>query len=238
MRVLLRSTLVTTLIVLAGLTVGWLIYKPNATDSASAAPGLQVPRSCVPPELAAIKQLISKTNDPQARRALQAKEAAGEQAALECAVNATLHPPAAKPDQAVLLPTPAVAPTPTLEVGLQHAELLPVGDFLPSEDGNNMWVGTVNGRDLQVFAGSTSGPNDNGQQNQSVQVQGALRLIVNGDGLHASEYRTPGRHGDVQLVAACGATLVAQAQDGTLFAFDAAALEYVQRPVSCPTATP
>ncbi len=238
MRVLLRSTLVTTLIVLAGLMLWWLIYKPNATDSASAALGLQVPWYCVPPELTAIRQLISQTNNPEARRTLQAKEAAAEHAALECAANATLHPPAVKPGQAVLLPTPAVASTPTLEVGLQHAELLPVGDFLPSDDGNNMWVGTVNGCDLQVFAGSTSGPDDNGQQNQPAQVQGALRLIVNGDGLHASEYRTPGRHGDVQLVAACGAILVAQAQDGTLFTFDAAALKYVQGPVSCPTAIP
>jgi len=153
----------------------------------------------VPPELSGIKQLLVRTADPRARQFLLAKEEAAQQAALDCAANATAHPPAPKPAglAGVLLPTSISALAATLPVGIQHAELLPVDDFLPAQDGENTWAGMVNGHAVQVFAGSVSDPDENWQQyhpdgvsHPELHVQGALRVVLDYDGLKASQYPT------------------------------------------------
>ncbi len=108
-----------------------------------------------------------------------------------------------------------------------------------------MWTGTANGHDLQAFAGSLTETDPNWQQehpdwvtNPEMHVQGALRLVTDSDNLHANLYATPGRHGALQFVNACGAMLVLQAADGTVFTFDAAALAYIHNDSSCPAPTP
>ncbi len=245
MRVFLRITLVTTLITIAVLAAWSLVQRSASTGAASAASALQVPRYCIPPELAGIRSLLARTTDPAARRALQAKQTAAEQAARACAANATARPPAPKSANAGPLPTQIPAATPTMPAGIQHAELLPVGDFLPAEAGNNTWAGVVDGHALEVFAGSLLDANGNWQAEHpdwvarpELHVQGALRVIVDGDGLKATEYPTASRHGALHLVDACGSTLVLQAADGTLFAFDISTLQYQNPAPSCPAPTP
>ena len=248
MRVLLRSTLIT-LVISIGAITAWLVFNNSGAAAAvDAASELQVPRYCVSPELSAIRQLLGSTTDPAARQVLLAKQKAARQAALECAANATAHPVAPKPTglAAPFIPTSVPVPTGTLEAGIRHAELLPAGDFLPAEDGNNMWAGTVNGRTIQVFAGSVSGADDNWQQTHpdwaqqpELHVQGALRVILDFDASKINEYPTPGRHGPLHLVAACGSMLILQAADNTLFTFDVVGLAYLNGPsASCPTPTP
>lgn len=237
MRTLLRTTLITMLVTITAL-IGWsFVHQSNSTENAKAASGLQVPSYCVPPELAGIKELLARTTDPNGRQLLLAKEKDAEQAALNCAANATVHPPAPKPATAGLLSTLIPAPTPTLQVGIQHAEVQPAGgSFLPEVDGNNLWAGYVNGQVVQIATGSVR--DDSWQDHPNWPVQGAIRVTINYDGLKAITYPTPSRHGTVHFVAACGSTLVLQATDGTTFVFDAATLTYVNNLTACPVPTP
>ncbi len=233
---LLRTTLITMLITVIAL-IGWsLARQSNSTEIARAASGLQVPPYCVPPELAGIQELLARTTDPNSRQLLLAKEKDAEKAALDCAANATVHPPAQKPSKAGLLPTLVPAPTPTLQVGIQHAELLPAENFLPTEDGNNMWAGFVNGQAVQIAAGSIQ--DDNWQDHPSWPAQGAIRVITNYGGLKAITYPTPSRNGAAYMSAACGNILVLQSTDDTVFTFDVAALTYVSNSTSCQMPTP
>ncbi len=238
MRTLLRTTLITSLITITVL-IGWsLINRTNSAESANAASGLPVPTYCVPPELAGIQELLSKTTDPNARQILLAKEQDAENAALNCAANATAYPPAPKPtnEVGVFLPTPIPGSTPTLQPGIQHAELNPVGNFIPAEDGKNLWVGLLNGQVVELAVGSTR--DDSGQVNPNLPAQGALRMTVNYDGLKGQTFPTPSRHGPVHLTAACGNVIVLLATDKTTFAFDIAHLAYLSNPSSCMSQTP
>ncbi len=245
MRIFLRTTLGATLIVLAALTVWSLVQRSAAAQSASAASGLQVPSGCVPAELPAVQALIARTTNPGARAFLQAKANAAEQSALDCAASRSVRAPAVKPAIAALLPTTVPAPLPTQPPGIQHAELLPVGDFIPADTGYNLWSGTVNGHSVQVFTGSIAESDPNWQQahpdwvaHPEQHVQGAVRVMTDNDGLNAGTYPTPGRHGLLNLVSACGSRLVLQAADGTFFTFDLVALAYVPNSSACPAATP
>jgi len=245
MRTLLRTTLITMLITTVALA-GWsFVRQTNGTKNAKAASGLQVPSYCIPPELAGIQELLAKTTDPNGRQLLLAKEKDAEQAALNCAANATAHPPAPKPATAGLLPTSVPVATPTLQVGLQHAELLPVGIFIPIDNGNNMWAGFVNGQAVQIAAGSVRETDENWRQNHpdwqahpELHTQGAIRVMVNYDGVNAITYPTPSRNGAVDLIAACGNLLILHAADNTIFTFDAAKLIFVNNTTSCTLPTP
>ncbi len=245
MRIFARTVLVTMIMTVAVLAAWSLIRESSSTGSASAASALQVPSYCIPPELPGIRSLLSKTSNPSARQLLLVKLKAAEQAAQDCAASATAHPPAKKPGVAALLPTVVPAPTAALAAGIQHAELMPASNFLPASDGYNMWTGTVNGHLLGVFAGSISSPNDPALQSHpdwasqpELHEQGALRVEVDGNGLTANEYPTPGRHGALQFVSSCGSLLVLRSADNTTFTFDAAALAFVARSTSCPPSTP
>jgi hypothetical protein len=125
--------------------------------------------------------------------------------------------------------------------GIQHAELLPSEDFIPIEDGQNMWAGNVDGRAVEIYAGSATAADENWQAEHpdwasqpELHLQGALRVVLDADPLHAGLFPTNGRHGALHLVAACEPLLIVQAADGKLFTFDVATMTYVNSPDACP----
>lgn len=242
MRTLLRTTLITMLITLSALMLGLYMLHQSSTERAQAAGGLPVPSYCVEPALADIQEALTKTTNPS--QLLLGKEKALEQAELDCAANATAHPPAKKPTElvGVLLPTSIPAPTATLQVGIQDGHPNPSNIFVPTDDNNNTWNGSVNGNIVQIVAGFMREQDENWRQDHPEWVtqgaQGALYVVVNYDGLKGAIYTTPSRHGVVHFVAACGSTLVLQATDNTIFTFDAATLTYVSNSTSCPIPTP
>jgi len=108
------------------------------------------------------------------------------------------------------------------------------------DDGNNLWVGIVNGKVVSIFAGYLN----NEQENQDRQTQpgwkaqGAVRVWVDDSNTFGVIYPTLTRHGDVHFIAACDAVVFFQAEDGTVFAFNAATQSYVSNTVmACPTVT-
>ena len=238
MRTLIRTASIAALITVAGL-VSWYFARQSffsGSAKAASAPTLPVPSYCIPPEMAGLQELMTRTTNPKGQELLLVKVNAAEQAALNCAANATAYPPAPKPSTIIWPPTSIPLPTPTLQVGLQHDVLGPVGSFLPTEDGYNLWAGFVKGQAVEVGAGSIDDPY--WQNHPGLPVQGALRVIINFDGLKGITYPTPSQHGVVQLIAACGDILVLQATDSTVFSFDVSQLAYVSNTSSCPAPTP
>lgn len=240
MRYVLRTALITLLVTLAVLGA-WTRLRGAQSPAARAATNLQVPSYCVPPELASLEDMLARTSDPAARRALQAKEQAARQLAEDCAANAAAHPPAQKPSNAGPLPTSMPVAAPTLPDGIQHAELVPSADFLPTQDGNNAWAGMLNGRHVEVYAGAANQPDDSWQQEHpewaaqpQLHLQGALRIVPDANPDAAALYATPGRHGTLQLIGACNGQLILQALDGTTWAFDLTSDSYSGKPASCP----
>jgi hypothetical protein len=241
MRTFLRTTLITTLVVFSALLIWSWLHPINATQTAQAATGLNVPAYCIPPELAGINDLLSKTTNAEARNLLLAKKQDAENGALECARNATAHPPAKKPKNPVrveALPTNIPGPTATIQAGIQHGNLIPAppSRFIPLDDGNNLWEDRIAGKLVSVFAGYMR--DDNWQDHPDWPIQGAVVVWLNDLKKKGGEYPTPTQHGIVHFIAACGTKLFLQATDGTVFVFDAAAQAYVETAPACPTVTP
>jgi len=213
----------------------------QATEITRAASKLQVPPYCVPAMLPGLQQLLARTIDAEAQQLLIAKINIAEKQALECAAAATMYPPLKKPSVPIRPPTVVPAATATLLVGLQYVELGAGGDFVPMEDGLNKWAGFIYGNVVEVAAGRLKDTDNGWQLNHPEWVvqgsQGAVFVVVNHDKVKGT-FPTPSRHGAVHFIAACGATLVMQTEDGTVFTFDAARLMYVDNSTSCPIPGP
>jgi hypothetical protein len=207
------------------------------TEIARAASELQVPPYCVPAMLPGLQQLLARTTDAEAQQLLIAKINIAERQALECAAAATMYPPLKKPIIPIRPPTVVPAATATLLVGLQYVELGAGGDFVPMEDGLNKWAGFIYGNVVEVAAGRLKDTDNGWQLNHPEWVaqgsQGAVFVVVNHDKVKGT-FPTPSRHGVVHFIAACGSILLLQAEDGTVFSFDAARLAYVDNLPSCP----
>lgn len=250
MRTLLRTALVTMLVMFSILIAWSFIRSPNSAESAKAASRLPVPSYCVEPALAGIQEALAKTTNPS--QLLLGKKKALEQAELDCAANATAHPPAQKPNNfvGVLQPTsiPATAPGPTLQFGIQHGDVGPAGgDFIPVPDGNNVWYGYVNSQIVVGVAGFIKDVDQNllqehpeWQAHPELHVQGGLEVTMNYDTPNhkLSEYPTPSRNGAVHFINACGNLLVLQATDNTIFTFDVSTMTYVNNSSTCLVPTP
>jgi hypothetical protein len=252
LRTLLRTTLITALVTLAIFTGWYLMQRSNSVESAQAAPGLQVPSYCVPPELKGIEELLSKTTDPKGRELLLAKKKSAENAARECAAEAAIHPPATAVPTWLLeslkptIPAETPIPDPTLQLGIQRGDVMGFGIFIPVMDDNNMWIGFVNDQTVAIVAGyirmedGWQQDHPEWQDHPELHVQGALSVTVNYGAPNGIPHRypTPSRNGAVHFIAACGNTLVLQAADGTIFTFDVTTLSYVDNSAACATPTP
>jgi len=203
----------------------------QATEITRAASKLQVPPYCVPAMLPGLQQLLARTIDAEAQQLLIAKINIAEKQALECAAAATMYPPLKKPIIPIRPPTVVPAATATLLVGLQQEELSPVMSFYPVEDELNAWADVVNGNVVEISAGSVK--DENWQDHPGWPTQGAIYVVMN-YGWKVTMFPTPSRHGAVHFIADCGTMLLLQAEDGTVFSFDAARLAYVDNLPSCP----
>lgn len=238
MRTLLRTTLVTMLVMFSVLIAWSFIRSPNSAESAQAAPGTDIPGHCA----ADLAERLAKLKDPAERQA-------AIQAELQCAADAQTYPAKkltalAKFTPPVFPPTEIPGPTATLQVGIQNTDLgvIPQIGFLPIENNNNLWADLVSGNVVQVAAGSALDRDENWRQDHpewaTQGAQGALYVVMNYDGLKGKLYPTPSRNGAVHLVTACGSILVLQAADNTIFTFDVAKLAYVNNSTACPIPTP
>lgn len=237
MRTLLRTTLVTMLVVFSVLAIWSLMHNADSVQSVQAAPGTDIPASCA----AELAETMAKPKSPYRQGAVQTE--------LACAADARTYPARkmtalAKFTPPVFPPTETPGPTATLQVGIQQGNYVSYSRdiFIPTENINNLWADFVNGNAVQVFAGSQAEQDENWRQDHPEWVaqgaQGVLYVVVNYDWLKHNLYPTPSRHGAVHFIAACGTKLVLQAADGTTFVFDAATLSYVDNAPVCPTVTP
>ncbi|MGC1376864.1 MAG: hypothetical protein WA821_11595 [Anaerolineales bacterium] len=234
MRTLLRTTLITMTVVFSALILFWsLARNSNAAQSAQAAPATPtIPEHCVKD----LQEWLAKPRSPKERQT-------AVQAELDCAAGAQTYPSRKKTALAKFTPPtsrPASVPysTPTLQVGIQMAELgaVPQSSFMPEEDGNNLWADFVNGQVAQVIVGYINDPD--WQDHPRWAIQGALQVVQNYEWTKSKLYPTLTRHGEVHFIAACGTKLFLQATDGAIFAFDVATLSYVSNTVmACPTVT-
>lgn len=233
MRAHVRTALITALLAFIAFLSWFLMSVANSPKSAQAAAGLPVPAYCVPEGLAGVEEQLAKTNDAGTTQLLLVKKQDALNAEATCVANATLYPPAPKPNNlmGVLLPTSIPGPTPTLQLGIQDAILavVPGMNFVPIANQNNYWAGFVDGKAIIIAAGSLIDPTTD---------QGAVNVVVNYMWEKATNYPTPSLHGRVHIVAVCGSTLVLQSTDNTIFTFDVATMTYVSNSGSCPIPTP
>ncbi|MGC1376863.1 MAG: hypothetical protein WA821_11590 [Anaerolineales bacterium] len=238
MRILLRIILVAMLVVFSALILLWsLTRNSNAAQSAQAATATPtIPEHCVKD----LQEWLAKPRSPQERQT-------AVQAELDCATGAQTYPSRKKTALAKFTPPTPRPPdvpfwTPTPQIGIQNGDFNPYSQdpFMAVDDGNNLWVGIVNGKVVSIFAGYLN----NEQENQDWQTQpgwkaqGAVRVWVDDSNTFGVIYPTLTRNGDVHFIAACDAVVFLQAEDGTVFAFNAATLSYVSNTVmACPTVT-
>ncbi len=239
MRAIVRTTLLIVLLAAVGVA-GWFLARPlNLPKAVQAEAGTTFPSYCVPPELTLLRDQLAHTTDASAREFLITKINVAERLASQCATGVALYPAAPRVTQTAGIPMPTRIPhaTPTVQVGLVHAFLVPAGgSFVPVPDGLNVWADVVSGNIVQIVAGRIT--DQSGQAGSSEPSQGAVAVLVNNEGLTRRLLPTPTRHGTVHFLAACGTTLLLQSTDGTIFTFDAATLTYVDNSSACPTPTP
>lgn len=239
MKTFVRTTVVTCLTVLSVLVIGTYILHSIAPLKVQAAPNSPIQAQCIQPELVGIQKLLSKATNQEDIGLLMAKKRALEQAERDCIAQANANPPAQKPKDLVGI----LLPEPTSEVisprmGIQSQELLPVGNFIPTSDLPNLWVGTRRGNLIEIAAGYLREEDENWQQKHpewaAQGLQGALYIVTNGKGENGTVYPTPLRSGGIYLVSECGNILNVESANGTLFSFDVETLSYLESTISCP----
>ena len=198
-----------------------------------------VPEYCIPVELQVVNAELSKDSGTTNELLIE-KKSALEKSVEECALLATSHPPAEKPDDqiGVMLPTPSPLPTKQLALGIQQIILLPSGDFIPtSESQNNYWAGVINGQTIQILAGILRDQDEAWREDHpewiNVGPQGAVE-VLDANWSTITIVQTPTRNGYVHFVKECDSLLLLQADDKTMFIFDPSKLTFVSENVECP----
>jgi len=198
-----------------------------------------VPEYCIPIELQAIDTELSKDSGATTNKLLIEKKAAFEKSMEECAMLATSHPPAEKPEELIGVMQLTLTPLPTSQIilGIQKNILLPSGDFIPtSESQNNYWAGVVNGQTIQILAGILRDQDENWRENhpewEEMGPQGAVEVVDQNWSMVAL-MQTPTRNGYVHFVKECNSSLLLQADDGTMFVFDLAKFIFITSDTGC-----
>jgi len=236
MRAILRKALITALLGFAAMTGWYFARAANAPTEAAATEEPQIPYFCQY-ELELLRDLSRDSGSST----LTPKQEWASLALADCIANATEHPPMEKSSAALeTLRVPPVTPrpTPTLEIGLRHAEVTSTGGrFFTVQDGLNVWAGFVDGNVVQLTAGWLRDPDEDWTQSTPQGVlkrrQGAIYAFIN-YGQKIMHMPTPSRNGAVHFLAACNLLLVLEAEDGTIFTYDAGALTYVENSAACP----
>lgn len=227
-----------TFVTVLGILIVWAYgLHSNATQKVQVAPHSPILAQCVQPELAGIQELLSKTTNQNTISLLTDKKKALEQAEQDCIARAKLQSPAQKPQDpsGVFLPLPTSNPI-SPKTGIQLQELLPVGNFVPTSDMPNFWAGMYKGNLIEIAAGFLREEDENWQQNHpewAGKSQGALYVVINGQGINGKVHPTPSRNGSVHLVSDCEGILNLEAADGTLFSFDVETLTYLENAIPC-----
>ncbi len=228
MKTFIKTTMVTFLIIIGVLVVWAYVLHLNVLQTAQAASNPPTLAQCAQPELAGIKELLSKATSQEDISLLTEKKKALEQAEQDCITKAESRSPAQKPRDriGVLLPEPT--PNPGYpKMGIQRQELLPVGNFIPVSDMPNFWAGMYKGNLIEIAAGFLR------EENESQVSQGALYVVINGEGTKGVVYPTPSRNGSIHLVSICANIINVEATDGTLFSFNIETFSYLENAIFC-----
>jgi hypothetical protein len=231
MRLHFRVMLLFVVIGICGLGV-FLVAKLIDAPQIAKANNNSVPEYCIPIELQIINAELSTTSDATTNQILIEKKAALEKSMEECALLATVHPPADKPEEliGVSQPTSLPLPTPKISLGIQSTILLPSGNFIPTgETQNNYWAGVINGQTIQILAGILRDQDETWREDHpewaEMGPQGAVE-VVDSNWVMIALVQTPTRNGYIHIVKECDSLLLLQADDGTMFVFDLANLTF------------
>ena len=197
-----------------------------------------IPEYCIPIELQVVNAELSKDSGTPNELLIE-KKAALEKSMEECALLATSHPPAEKPNDlvGVMQPTPSPLPTTQITLGIQKMVLLPSGNFIPTgEAQNNYWAGVINGQTIQILAGILRDQDESWREDHpewaNVGPQGAAE-ILDANWSIVAIVQTPTRNGYIHFVKECDSLLLLQADDGTMFVFDPIKLGFISDNYGC-----
>ncbi len=239
-RKVLRSLVITVLVggsILMILTL--LSHSINSSHIVNAFTDPSIPEYCVPIELKIIEQELSQDPDAKSYLLWLDKKIALEKSMQECALLAKTHLPALKPENeiGVIPPTSEPPPPQKIVTGIQKTILLPSSDFIPTlETENNYWAGIIDGKTIQILAGIQREQDETWRETHPEWVemgpQGAVKVVDSNWALIAL-VKTPTRDGYIHFVKECDSRLLLQADDGTLFVFDPAKLDFVSDDPDC-----